>query len=103
MLSEEVELPIEDQVQTKLNMEGYFELAEVVPLMRKELQEAILNDLVPLSWYEQIKERVRELKRGHLARNEDDSTPGAIHWFEGMCSPGISHESNCYMGTLVQK
>lgn len=83
MLSEEVEPALEDQVQTKLNIEGYSELMVAVPLMRKDLQEAILNDMLPFSWYDVMKERVSELKRGHLARGEDDSTPGAIHWFEG--------------------
>ena len=83
MLSEESEPSLEDQVQTKLNLDGHVELADVVPLMRKDLQEAILNDVVSIIWYEQIKERVRELRKGHLARSEDDSSAGAIHWFEG--------------------
>jgi hypothetical protein len=32
-----------------------------------------------------MQERVGELKRGHLAAEEADSSPGAVHWFEGMC------------------
>ena len=79
----EPEPTLEEQVQSRLQLDGYFDLVEVVSHMRRDLQEAILNEEVPFPWYEQMKGRVRELRRGHLARGEDDSSPGAIHWFEG--------------------
>lgn len=84
MLSEENELILEDQVMSKLDLEGYTYLMEVVHLMPKGLQEAILEESLPLPWYVQMRERVGELKRGHLSNEEEDSSPGAIHWFEGL-------------------
>ena len=84
VLSEESsELVLEDQVQAKLSQEGYYLLLGVANLMCKELQEAILNDSLPPSWYMQMQERVGELKRGHLCSGEEDSSPGAIHWIQG--------------------
>lgn len=70
-------------MQAKLSADGYYFLVGVVNLFPKGLQEAILNDLVPPSWYVTMRERVGELKRGHLSTGEDDSSPGAIHWYEG--------------------
>ncbi len=85
VLSEESsELVLEDLVQAKLSQEGYYFLVGVENLMSKGLQEAILSDSLPPSWYMQMRDRVGELKRGHLASGEDDSSPGAIHWYEGM-------------------
>lgn len=84
VLSEESsELVLEDQVEAKLSQDGYFFLMGVAHLMSKGLQEAILNDSLPSTWYVMMRERVGELKRGHLCSGEDDSSPGAIHWYEG--------------------
>ncbi len=46
---------------------------------------AILDGSLPDSFYENLTSRVGELKRGHLATSDADSSHGAIHWFEGVC------------------
>lgn len=77
-------LPVmEEQVQSKLQLEGHYHLVDAVHLLPKGLQEAIMEDALPLTWYMQMRERTAELKRGHLSSMESDSAPGAIHWFEG--------------------
>ena len=80
---------MEEQVQSKLELDGHLHLMEAAHLMPKGLQEAILADMVPISWFVLMRERAGELRRGHLATEESDSSPGAIHWFEGMYVQGI--------------
>lgn len=76
-----------DAVKSKLLEEGHLALVEVADKLPKELQEAILVDSLPASCYESLSQRVSELRRGHLASGEEDASPGAIHWFEGVCLP----------------
>ena len=75
--------PIFDRVKLKLYEEEYFSLADVVERMPPALHDAILNDDLPLSCYGNLCSRVDELKHGHLASGDADSTPGSVHWFEG--------------------
>ena len=87
MISEEAEsvgLSLEQQVKITLDSNGHHYLVDCVHIMCKPLQQALLNDTLPMSWYLSIKERIGELKRGHLASDESDNTPGAVHWFEGL-------------------
>lgn len=72
-------------VKSKLLEEGHLALVEVADKLPKELQEAILVDSLPTSCYENLSQRVSELRRGHLASGEEDGSAGAIHWFEGVC------------------
>ena len=74
-----------DAVKSKLLEEGHLALVEVADKLPKELQEAILVDSLPISCYENLSQRVSELRRGHLASGEEDGSAGAIHWFEGVC------------------
>lgn len=77
--------PVLERVKIKLYEDEYYSLAEVVDRMPPTLLEAILNDDVPITCFENLCSRVEELKKGHLASGDADSTPGAIHWFEGTC------------------
>ena len=88
-------------MQSKLELDGHLHLMEAAHLMPKGLQEAILADMVPISWFVLMRERAGELRRGHLATEESDSSPGAIHWFEGMYVQGI-HVTYLYNNTRVR-
>ena len=79
----EEEDPLLEKVRTKLFEDNRFSLMDVVEKMPHMLHEAIGRDEVTASCFETLLSRVEQLRQGHLASGEEDSTPGAIHWFEG--------------------
>ncbi len=77
------ETPLDDQARIRLMEEDdYTFLIGVVDKFSPELQQAIVDNKVPPSWYEQMRERVGELRRGHLSHGDSDHSPGAIHWLK---------------------
>lgn len=72
-----------DNVKAQLYEDEQFGLIDVVDKMPPGLHEAILLRNMPASCYQSLASRVEELRRGHLATGDGDSTAGAIHWFEG--------------------
>lgn len=78
-----VEPSLEQRAQSRLLDEGYYFLEELTHLLPQAVHQAIVDDTISSSWYAQMRDRVRDLKRGHLSSGDSDHTQGAIHWFEG--------------------
>ncbi len=79
--------PIEElhsNIRSALIRDNRFALMDVVENMPPGLLVAILDGALPESFYDNMSSRVGELRRGHLATSDADSSNGAIHWFEGM-------------------
>ena len=74
---------LELRVINSLIENGHFFMVEVVHLLPEDVQQSIANDAVPSSWYDKMKDRVEDLKSGHLSTDSSDNHDGAIHWFEG--------------------
>ena len=72
-----------ESVKHKLLDDGHLTLLSVAEKMPAGLHEAILDDSLPPGCYGNLATRVGELERGHLASGDADSSPGAVHWFEG--------------------
>ena len=72
-----------ESVKHKLLDDGHLTLLSIAEKMPAGLHEAILDDSLPPGCYGNLAARVGELERGHLASGDADSSPGAVHWFEG--------------------
>ena len=72
-----------ESVKHKLLGDGHLTLLNVADKMPPGLHGAILEDSLPSACYGNLAARIGELERGHLASGDADSSPGAVHWFEG--------------------
>ena len=76
---------LEQRAQSRLLEVGHYFLEDLTHLLPQDILQAIIDDTISPSWYMQMRDRVEELKRGHLSSGDSDHTQGAIHWFEGEC------------------
>ena len=70
-----------EKAQRKLLELGHIGLMRLVSKMPLEVQQQIVSDTLPPSFYEMLASRSTELSRGHLATGNADSSKGAVHWF----------------------